>query len=73
MSVKEEILQIFENDRENYYSGEQLAARLGVSRSAVWKAVKQLEADGYQFDAVSGRGYSLRQGSDVISKHGIAR
>lgn len=73
MSVKEEILQIFENDRENYYSGEQLAARLGVSRSAVWKAVKQLEADGYQFDAVSGRGYSLRQGSDVISKQGIAR
>ena len=73
MSVREEILRIFEDDRENYYSGEQLAARLGVSRSAVWKAVRQLEAEGYEFDAVSGRGYSLSKSSDVISKHGIEK
>lgn len=73
MSVKEEILRIFENDPESYYSGQQLAARLGVSRSAVWKAVRQLEAEGYVFSAVSGRGYSLSRSSDVISERGIKK
>lgn len=73
MSVKEEILRVFENGRGEYFSGEQLAARLGVSRTAVWKAVKQLEEDGYHFDAVTGKGYSLSSGSDVISADGIKK
>ena len=73
MSVKEQILRIFENDRESYYSGEQLAAKLGVSRSAVWKAVRQLQDDGYRFNAVSGRGYALCAESDVISSEGIRK
>ncbi len=73
MSVREDILEIFEKERGNYLSGEELAVRLNVSRSAVWKAVKQLEEDGYEFDAVSGRGYSLRVSSDVVSKRGIEK
>ena len=73
MSVREDILQIFEQGRGEYFSGEELAAHLGVSRSAVWKAVKQLEADGYIFEAVSGRGYCLSQTSDVITQSGIKK
>ena len=73
MSVKDEILKIFEHERGAFVSGGELAARLGVSRNAVWKAVKQLEAEGFEFDAVNGRGYSLRGNSDVISKAGIVK
>ena len=73
MRVKEEIIKIFENSRGEYFSGEELASRLHVSRSAVWKAVRQLEADGYQFDAASGRGYCLSPDSDVLSKQGIEK
>lgn len=73
MTVKEQILEIFERDRGTVYSGGELAERLGVSRNAVWKAVRQLEAEGWQFDAASGRGYCLREDSDVLSVQGITR
>ncbi len=73
MSVREDVLKIFENGRGEYFSGEELAVRLNVSRTAVWKAVRQLESEGYEFDAVSGRGYSLSKTCDVISKRGIEK
>lgn len=73
MSVRDELLKIFENGRGEYFSGEELAAQLHVSRTAVWKAVRTLEGEGYQFDAVSGRGYSLSKTSDVISRNGIEK
>jgi len=46
-------------------SGERLAAELGVSRTAVWKAISQLRADGYDITAVTNRGYTL-SGGDVF-------
>ena len=73
MSVKDEMLKILVNDCENSFSGGELASRLGVSRTAVWKAVNQLKEEGYEFDAASGRGYSLVRVSDVISKPGIEK
>lgn len=73
MAVKYEILKIFEKGKGVFYSGEELASVLGVSRNAVWKAVRQLEADGYKFDAVSGKGYRLSADSDVLSEWGIKK
>lgn len=73
MTVKEEILKIFDGHRGVYHSGGELAEALGVSRNAVWKAVRQLEADGYRFDAVSGKGYCLKEESDVLSEQGILK
>lgn len=49
--------------------GETLARELGITRAAVWKAVKQLAADGYDISA-SRRGYRL-EGGDIISEAGI--
>lgn len=73
MSVKDEIINIFESNRGVFHSGEELASKLGVSRNAVWKAVKQLESDGYKFDAVSGKGYCLAEENDVLSEQGIIK
>jgi len=43
-----------------FHSGEALGAALGVSRSAVWKQLQQLEADlGLSIHKVRGRGYQL--------------
>lgn len=42
-----------------FHSGEQLAEALGVSRSAVWKAVRQLRDQGAVLHAVRNRGYRL--------------
>ena len=43
----------------HFHSGEELAERLGVSRSAVWKAAKALRALGSTVHAVRNRGYRL--------------
>lgn len=42
-----------------FHSGEELAANLGVSRSAVWKAARQLREQGAVLHAVRNRGYRL--------------
>ncbi len=43
------------------HSGEQLGETLGISRAAVWKQLKKLEALGVEVVAVKGRGYQLSQ------------
>lgn len=42
-------------------SGAELAAGLGVTRSAVWKRIEALRAAGVDVQAVAGRGYQLAQ------------
>lgn len=54
-----------------FISGQALADALGVSRSAVWKAVGQLTARGFGVEAVTNRGYRLTHTPDVISAERI--
>ncbi|RCV87100.1 biotin--[acetyl-CoA-carboxylase] ligase [Billgrantia montanilacus] len=42
-----------------FHSGEQLGERLGVSRTAVWKQLKKLEALDIPLEAVKGQGYRI--------------
>lgn len=49
-----------------FHSGEQLAEKLGVTRSAVWKAVESLRDLGATLHAVRNKGYRLRSGSDAL-------
>ena len=44
---------------ETSVSGETLCRELGVSRTAVWKAVKHLRDRGYEIDSAPHRGYTL--------------
>ncbi|ABX43139.1 biotin--[acetyl-CoA-carboxylase] ligase [Lachnoclostridium phytofermentans] len=71
MSVKQEVLKTLEENRGEFFSGEELAGRLQVSRAAVWKAIKALETMGYKIKAVPNRGYCLATASDVLSVEGI--
>ena len=43
----------------NFHSGEELARKLGVSRSAVWKTANSLRELGSTVHAVRNRGYRL--------------
>lgn len=71
MSVKQNLLSALEEHRGEDISGQELADRLCVSRAAVWKAIKTLQAEGYGIDASPGRGYRLRPDSDRLSAEGI--
>ena len=68
MTTKQKILTLLEADRDLWLSGEAIAAQLGLSRAAVWKAVNALTAEGHQIEAVTRRGYRLTPESDVISQ-----
>ena len=71
MSLKEEILRLLEASRGESVSGQVLAERLGVSRSAVWKAVSALKREGYEISSVTNRGYCLAADSDRLSAAAI--
>ena len=45
MSTKEAVLQLLQRAQGDL-SGEQLSQQLGLSRAAVWKAVRALRAEG---------------------------
>ena len=49
-------------------SGQQLCEEFQVSRTAVWKVIEQLKAEGYQIEAVRNKGYRLTCSPDVMSK-----
>lgn len=71
MTVRDKILEYLEQNKGEYISGEQLAKELGVSRTAVWKAVKKLSEEEFLIDAVPNKGYMLKTSTDVLSKNGI--
>lgn len=69
---KSDILTLLRNS-DDYLSGQQLCDRFGVTRTAVWKVIKQLKEEGYQIESVSGRGYRLVEGpADRMSASEIA-
>ena len=63
---KDDILLLLRSSRAGFVSGAELAASMGVSRTAVWKHIKALEREGYRFDAVPSKGYRLTSSPDII-------
>lgn len=64
-SVQSVLLELLGDGR--FHSGQDLAAALGLSRAAVWKQLRRLEADfDLSLDAVRGRGYRLRQPLELL-------
>ena len=49
-----------------FRSGQDLAAALGVSRTAVWKQLNNLAELGLQIESVKGRGYRIPGGIDLL-------
>ena len=68
MTTKERILAALDEARGGFLSGEELSERLGITRAAVWKAIKVLQGEGYSIDAVTNRGYSLSENADILSE-----
>jgi BirA family biotin operon repressor/biotin-[acetyl-CoA-carboxylase] ligase len=56
-----------------FHSGEALAERLGISRTAVWKQVGRAVDNGYPIETVRGKGYRLNGGLDLLSATRIRR
>ena len=63
--MKAEILKILKKQRNMYPVSS--CEQLGVSRTAVWKAIRQLEEEGYVIEAVRNKGYRLVEDADVLT------
>ncbi|MBJ6727553.1 biotin--[acetyl-CoA-carboxylase] ligase [Geomesophilobacter sediminis] len=68
--VDEGILGLF-REGEGFVSGEELSRHLGVSRTAVWKHMKGLRAQGYHIEAVPAKGYRLVAAPDRLTPRQI--
>ena len=71
MNTKNRILELLEQQRGESISGEYIAGILNISRNAVWKAIKELQKEGYNIVAVTNKGYRLSDENDIISIQGI--
>jgi BirA family biotin operon repressor/biotin-[acetyl-CoA-carboxylase] ligase len=78
--MKAKILELLRR-KGDYVSGQELCELNNVSRTAVWKAIKALEKEGYHIEAVRNRGYRLVEEdgdpgdtdtSDIFSKSEIS-
>jgi BirA family biotin operon repressor/biotin-[acetyl-CoA-carboxylase] ligase len=66
--LKEKIFEILLMNRGEFVSGEEISRKLGVSRTTVWKSIRQLKEEGYGIDSVSNKGYCLMEISDRLSE-----
>lgn len=73
MSTVEKLLELLKNNRETSLSGQKIGDTLGISRSAVWKAVEQLRNDGYEIESRPHVGYRLLNAPDLLSYREISR
>jgi BirA family biotin operon repressor/biotin-[acetyl-CoA-carboxylase] ligase len=72
MDTKSKVLSLLTKNNGKPVSGAEIALCLGVSRNAVWKAVKALQTDGFKINAVTNKGYSLLADNDILSVGAIA-
>ncbi len=68
--MKKDLLKILRESKD-YLSGQQLCEYFGVSRTAVWKVVRQLKEDGYEIEAVKNKGYRIREVPDIMTAAGL--
>ena len=71
--TKDAVLQQLREQEDRYVSGAELAKQLSLSRTAVWKAIGQLKAEGYRIEAVTNRGYRLSPRGDVLSAESVRK
>jgi BirA family transcriptional regulator, biotin operon repressor / biotin---[acetyl-CoA-carboxylase] ligase len=56
-----------------FHSGSELGVSLGVSRTAIWKAIGQLGSLDLELESVKGKGYRLARPLDLLSKAEMLR
>ena len=64
--MRSTILKILRKAGASYISGEEIAKRLGVSRTAVWKHIRELREAGYDIVSQSRNGYALKVAPDRL-------
>ena len=67
-SMKKNILDYLQNNRDRHMSGNAISKELGISRAAVWKQICNLRREGYRINARPNCGYRLEEEPDRLNK-----
>lgn len=71
MTLREQTLLILEQNKGRFVSGQEIAEKAGVSRSAIAKCVASLKAEGFRIQSVNNQGHMLEPENDILSESGI--
>ena len=71
-TIDQHILEIFRATPGEVVSGEELSSNLKISRTAVWKHIRNLKSLGYRIEAVPSVGYRLVAAPDLLLPEEIA-
>ena len=66
-SVKNELLKRLFEANGQPVSGQEIADEFGLSRTAIWKYVKELEKEGYEIGTIRKKGYNLISSPDRVN------
>ena len=72
MSTKKKVYGLLKNNMGSFISGQEMAEKIYVTRASVWKAIKALERDGYEIEAVTNKGYRLKHVIDSVDADVVA-
>ncbi|HLR63140.1 MAG TPA: biotin--[acetyl-CoA-carboxylase] ligase [Lentibacillus sp.] len=68
-STRYRLIELLETSDHQYVSGQFLSEKLNISRSAIWKHMKELEKDGYEIEGVRRKGYRITGSPDKVSEN----
>ncbi len=64
--MRNKILELLRRSGAAPMSGEEISRQLEVSRTAVWKHIQTLKAEGYEIESVPKKGYILKEAPDRL-------
>lgn len=62
---------MLKNSKDTFISGQLISQKLEVTRTTVWKYVKDLKDEGYNIQSSSKKGYMLLQTQDILNSYEI--
>ncbi|MBA2654820.1 MAG: bifunctional biotin--[acetyl-CoA-carboxylase] ligase/biotin operon repressor BirA [Gammaproteobacteria bacterium] len=69
MSLKYALIKLLADGK--FHSGEELGQSLQITRSAIWKMIKQIAEMGIDIQSVKGKGYKIDNGLDLLNLDAI--
>ena len=71
--MRDKIIEVIFNSKEDFISGEELSKNLGISRKAISKHIKDLILEGYNIESVNKKGYRLLEDQkDLLTYNNIS-
>src|SRR5690625_7866527 len=72
-SNRKKLIQLLANHQYTYISSQQLARKLNISQSSIWRYMKGLEEDGYHIEFESHLGYRIVREPKQVSENTLIR